>query len=427
MQMDAPSAMAVPKKNLGGIALNRMSQPASRRGRWMVSGLAALSLLAVAGAARADDPPPPLKDNGLALTPPMGWNSWNKFACNVDEALIRKTADAMVSSGMRDAGYKYVVIDDCWHGARDAHGDIQPDPKRFPGGMKALGDYIHSKGLKFGIYSDAGLKTCGGRPGSWGHEYQDAQQYAAWGVDYLKYDWCMAGTQDARSAYYIMSSALQATGRHIVLSICEWGTSKPWLWADKVGNLWRTTGDIYDKWEGVRDYSSGVMNIVDKQVELYPYARPGHWNDPDMLEVGNGGLTNTEYQSHFSLWALMAAPLIAGNDIANMDEATRAILLNKEVIAVNQDTLGAQGRRVRDDGDLEVWSKPLADGSRAVILFNRGAETQSIAVNWTELGYPAGLQAGVRDLWTKKALGKAQGRFAAPVASHGVVMLRITP
>ncbi len=395
--------------------------------RWVVPGIAALSLLAAAGLARAGDPPPPLKDNGLARTPPMGWNSWNRFACDVDETLIRKTADAMVSSGMREAGYQYVVIDDCWHGARDAHGDIQPDAKRFPSGMKALGDYIHAKGLKFGIYSDAGLKTCGGRPGSWGHEYQDAKQYAAWGVDYLKYDWCMAGAQDARSAYYIMSAALQASGRDIMLSICEWGTSKPWLWADKVGNLWRTNGDIYDKWEGVRDYSSGVMNIVDKQAELYPYARPGHWNDPDMLEVGNGGMTAEEYRSHFSLWAMLAAPLIAGNDIVSMDASTQAILTNREVIAVDQDPLGQQGRRVSKEGDLEVWIRPLQGGGRAVVLLNRGAAPAQISLDWSQMDYPATLQAKVRDLWAGKDVGIHTGRYQATAASHGVVMLRVQP
>lgn len=398
--------------------------------RLVVGGLRALSLLLillVSTPAFADDPPPPLVNNGLARTPPMGWNSWNRFACNVDEDLIRKTADAMVSSGLRDAGYQYVVIDDCWHGARDAHGDIQADPKRFPSGMKALGDYIHAKGLKFGIYSDAGLKTCAGRPGSWGHEYQDARQYAAWGVDYLKYDWCMAGTQDAKSAYYIMSSALRASGRDIVLSICEWGGSKPWLWAADVGNLWRTTGDIYDAWEGVRDYSLGVMNIVDKQAELYPYAGPGHWNDPDMLEVGNGGMSQEEYRSHFSLWAMLAAPLIAGNDIANMDAGTRAILTNREIIAIDQDPLGQQARRVAKQGDLEVWSRPLKAGGRAVVLLNRGAAPAKIRVDWSQLGYPATIKAKVRDLWAGKDVGSRSGFYETTAEPHGVVMLTVQP
>jgi alpha-galactosidase len=393
----------------------------------IVSTLAALALGLAAIPALADEPPPPLADNGLARTPPMGWNSWNKFACNVDEALIRKTADAIVASGMKDAGYQYVVIDDCWQGQRDAHGDIQPDARRFPGGMKALGDYIHSRGLKFGIYSDAGLKTCGGRPGSWGHEYQDARQYAAWGVDYLKYDWCMAGEQHAPSSYYIMSRALQETGRDIVLSICEWGGSRPWLWAPKVGNLWRTTGDIYDAWEGVKDYSLGVMNILDKNAELHPFAGPGHWNDPDMLEVGNGGMTAVEYRAHFSLWAMLAAPLIAGNDVSAMDADTRAILTNREVIAVDQDPLGVQARRVSRQGELEVWARPLRGGGRAVVLLNRGKTAAPIRVDWVQLDYPAGLKASVRDLWAAKDVGVMKGGYETQVASHGVVMLTIRP
>ncbi|MBO9708775.1 MAG: glycoside hydrolase family 27 protein [Caulobacter sp.] len=393
----------------------------------VVSTLAALALGLAAVPARADEPPPPLADNGLVRTPPMGWNSWNKFACNVDEALIRKTADAIAASGMKDAGYEYVVIDDCWQGERDAQGYIQPDAKRFPSGMKALGDYIHSRGLKFGIYSDAGLKTCGGRPGSWGHEYQDARQYAAWGVDYLKYDWCMAGGQHAPSSYYIMSRALQETGRDIVLSICEWGGSKPWLWGPQVGNLWRTTGDIYDAWEGVKGYSMGVMNILDRNADLHPYARPGHWNDPDMLEVGNGGMTTEEYRAHFSLWAMLAAPLIAGNDVSAMDADTKAILTNREVIAIDQDPLGVQARRVSKQGDLEVWARPLQGGGRAVVLLNRGKASAPIRVDWAQLDYPAGLKAKVRDLWAAKDLGTMKGGYQASVASHGVVMLTVQP
>lgn len=393
----------------------------------LIALLAAAALALPVVASAADPAPPPRVANGLAQTPPMGWNSWNKFACNIDEATVRRVADAMAGNGMKDAGYQYVVIDDCWHGARDAGGFITYDAKRFPSGIKALADYVHAKGLKFGLYSDAGRKTCGGRPGSQGHEYQDAKTYASWGVDYLKYDWCETGTRNAEEAYTLMADALRETGRDIVFSMCEWGAAKPWLWASAVGNLWRTTGDITDKWDGKHDYSLGVMRILDLNEPLYPFAGPGHWNDPDMLEVGNGGLSTTEYRAHFSLWALMAAPLIAGNDVANMDADTRDILLNKEVIAVNQDRLGVQGRRVRDDGDLEVWSKPLADGGRAVILFNRGAEATSIAVDWTELGYPATLKAQVRDLWAHKDLGKQTGHFVATAPSHGVVMVRIAP
>jgi alpha-galactosidase len=367
--------------------------------------------------------------NGLAKTPPMGWNSWNKFACTIDEKIIRAQADAMVSSGMRDAGYTYLVIDDCWHGARDAAGTIQPDPQRFPSGIKALADYVHAKGLKFGIYSDAGDKTCGGRPGSRGYEFQDARQYAAWGVDYLKYDWCNTGTQDAQASYLTTSRALQATGRPIVFSMCEWGNAKPWLWAKNIGNLWRTTGDIYDGWEGKHPngYSIGMLNILDMQAELGAYAGPGHWNDPDMLEVGNGGMTDSEYRAHFSLWAIMAAPLIAGNDMANMSKETKAILLNKEVIAVDQDALGVQGTRVFKDGDAEVWMRPLKDGGRAAVLLNRGPKPSDIAVTWGMLNYPAHLKAQVRDLWRHADAGTAGGAYKAKVPGHAVVMVTIKP
>ena len=367
--------------------------------------------------------------NGLALTPPMGWNSWNKFGCAINEATVRSQAAAMVSSGMRDAGFRYIVIDDCWQISRDDAGNIVPDPQRFPSGIKALADYVHSKGLKFGLYSDAGEKTCGGRPGSRGHEFQDAQRYAAWGVDYLKYDWCSVGTQDAQSSYLTMSQALQATGRPIVFSMCEWGNAKPWLWARNIGNLWRTTGDIYDAWEGKNSngYSIGMLNIVDMQAELAPYAGPGHWNDLDMLEVCNGGMTDNEYRAHFSLWAVMAAPLIAGNDMANMSKDTHAILTNKEVIAVDQDALGVQANRVLKDGPREVWSRPLKGGGRAVVLLNRSTEPQDIAVNWEQLQYPTHLQAKVRDLWRHADLAPAKGSFGAKVPGHSALMITITP
>jgi len=372
---------------------------------------------------------------GLALTPPMGWNTWNKFACNVSDELVRGMADAMVKSGMKDAGYQYIVIDDCWQVSRDATGNIVVDPQRFPNGIKPLADYVHSVGLKFGIYSDAGAKTCQGRPAGLGHEYQDARTYASWSVDYLKYDWCntLPG-QDARSSYANIRQALDASGRPIVLSICEWGSHQPWLWAKEAGgNLWRTTGDIQDRWAGKKEWSpgnccsNGMLDIVDENEPLYSYAGPGHWNDPDMLEVGNGGMTPTEYRSHFSLWALMAAPLIAGNDLRSMTPEIHDILTNKEVIAIDQDPLGRQGRRVWKDGDLELWSKQLQDGSRAVILLNRGASSRDITASWEQIGYPGHLSAAVRDLWAHKDLGKFTGKFSAPVESHGVVMLTIRP
>jgi alpha-galactosidase len=398
----------------------------SRRSLISLLLLVALSALLAIPASASDD--------GVAQTPPMGWNSWNKFACNVSEDLVKSAADAMVSSGMKDAGYQYIVIDDCWQVSRDANGNIVSDAKKFPSGIKALADYVHSKGLKFGIYSDAGTETCQGRPGGRGHEYQDALMYASWGVDYLKYDWCSAGTQDAPASYATMAQALKATGRPIVFSICEWGTHKPWLWGAEVGgNLWRTTDDITDRFEGRVKWPDGkccsnsVLSILDQEADLYSYAGPGHWNDPDMLEVGNGGMTNTEYRTHFSLWCLLAAPLIAGNDLANMSPDIKAILTNREVIAVDQDPLGAQGRRVKKDGDSEVWSKEMKDGSRAVILLNRGASDTEISAAWTDLGYPGHLSASVRDLWAGKDLGKFTGSFKATVPSHGVVMVIVKP
>jgi len=401
----------------------------------MQRALAFLLLICLAMPAFAQADPnrlPPHLDphrmaNGLALAPPMGWNSWNKFGCNVSEAIVRRVADAIVSSGMRDAGYLYVVIDDCWHGPRDAQGNIGADRERFPSGMRALADYIHSLGLKFGIYSDAGRTTCGGRPGSQGHEYQDALTYASWGVDYLKYDWCATGTRNAEEAYALMADALRASGRDIVFSICEWGGNQPWLWAANIGNLWRTTGDIYDHWDGVDRWQHGVMNIVDSNEPLWPFAGPGHWNDPDMLEVGNGGMSDTEYRSHFSLWAMMAAPLIAGNDVAAMTPATRDILTNREVIAVDQDRLGIQGRRVWRDGTREIWVKPLAGGARALLLLNRGEAPAEIEATWAQLDWPPTLRARVRDLWQHRDLPRASGSFRATVAPHGVVMLRLEP
>lgn len=368
--------------------------------------------------------------NGLALTPPMGWNSWNKFACNVNEQTVRDTVDAIVASGMRDAGYQYVVVDDCWHGRRDADGFITADPQRFPSGIKALADYVHSHGLKFGIYSDAGRLTCGGRSGSQGHEYQDALAYARWGVDYLKYDWCSTGDRNAQEAYAVMADALRQSGRDIVFSMCEWGAAKPWLWAKNIGNLWRTTGDIWDSFstkDKAHDWAHPVTEIVDLNEPLWPFAGPGHWNDADMLEVGNGGMTPTENRSHFSLWAMMASPLMAGNDIAHMDESTRSILLNNEVIAIDQDRLGIQGRRVWKDGVRELWVKPLSGGARALLLFNRGDAPATIRATFEELGWPASLRARVRDLWTHKNARRWAGSIEATVEPHGVKMYRIEP
>jgi len=367
-------------------------------------------------------------DNGLAKTPPMGWNSWNKFGCNVSEQMIRETADAMVSSGMKDAGYRYVVIDDCWQVKRDENGTIVADPERFPSGIKALADYVHSKGLKFGLYSDAGSKTCGGRPGSRGYEFQDARTYAGWGVDYLKYDWCNAERQDSTESYTLMSKALQASGRPIVFSLCEWGSTKPWLWAKDVGNLWRATGDIVNCWDCKEKWGGmGVVHILDLVDGIESYAGPGHWNDPDMLEVGNGKLTPDENRAHFAMWAILAAPLIAGNDLRSMDGETRAILTDKEILAIDQDPLGRQGRRVAKDGEREVWARELQGGYRAVALLNRAATPQSISVKWENLGYPADVKAQVRDVWQHKDLGSATGSFTATVAPHSAVIVTVKP
>jgi alpha-galactosidase len=387
--------------------------------------LAACLFLFLSAAEAQEKSEPPRPSNGLSLTPPMGWNSWNKFACNITEEKVRQATDQMVSTGLKSAGYQYIVIDDCWQGDRDAEGRITADKAKFPSGIEALAAYVHMRGLKFGLYSDAGTKTCGGRPGSRGHEYQDALQYARWGVDYLKFDWCSVGSQDAKSSYLTMSDALRATGRPIVFSMCEWGTAKPWLWASNIANLWRTTGDIWDHWQGPKTYSLGMMDIVDLQVGLSSFAGPGHWNDPDMLEVGNGGMTTEEYRSHFSLWAELAAPLMAGNDLSTMSAATKEILTNAEVIAIDQDALGKQGDRVKKDGDLEVWSRPLKDGGRSVILLNRSDTARDIGVAWEDLGYPSSLEVRVRDLWRHKDLALAKGAFEALVEPHGVVMLRL--
>jgi alpha-galactosidase len=364
----------------------------------------------------------------LAKTPPMGWNSWNKFGCDVSEKLIREMADALISTGMKDAGYQYIVIDDCWQVGRDPQGNIIADPQRFPAGIKNVGDYLHSKGLKFGIYSDAGSKTCQGRPGSSGYEVEDARQYAAWGVDYLKYDWCSSDGVDPKIAYPTMRDALRATGRPIVFSMCEWGRSNPSTWARGVAHLWRTTEDIQDCWNCVNDWGGmGWTLILDKQAGLEKYAGPGGWNDPDMLEVGNGGMTEPEDRAHFSLWCILAAPLMSGNDLRSMSAETRAILTNREVIAVNQDTLGVQGRRLRAEDNAEVWAKKLAGNAVAVVLFNRDTKEKNIAVSLLEIGLAHDSEAGVRDLWAHKDLGRVKGAFAARVEPHSAVMVKITP
>ncbi|MFW6724550.1 glycoside hydrolase family 27 protein [Streptomyces sp. MAR4 CNY-716] len=374
-----------------------------------------------------------------AVTPPLGWNSWNSFGCGVTEDMVRQAADAMVSSGMRDAGYEYVVVDDCWFDPqRDAQGNLRAHPAKFPGGMKALGDYIHSRGLKFGLYQAPTERTCAqrvgtfpGSTGSMGHEVQDARTFASWGVDYLKYDWCSpAGTRDEQVARFsLMRDALRDTGRPIVYSINPNSfhaiTGSTYNWGE-VADLWRTTEDLLDVWQNgnVNSYPMGVGNVVDVNAPLAAQAGPGHWNDPDMLVVGRPGLSLTESRSHFTLWALMAAPLMAGNDIRTMSVDVSAVLRNQRLLAVNQDPLGAGGRRVRDDGATEVFAKPLSDGSVAVGLFNRGDGTATVSASAAQIGLTGG-SFTLTDLWTG-ATSDTSGQITANVPAHGVTAFRIT-
>ncbi len=352
----------------------------------------------------------------------MGWNSWNKFRNQVSDKLVREVADAMVRNGMKAAGYIYVNIDDTWEATRDEQGNIRTNEK-FPD-MKALADYVHGKGLKLGIYSSPGPKTCANYEGSFKHEEQDAKTYAAWGIDYLKYDWCSA-TQvydyhSMPAVYAKMGNALLDSGRPIVFSLCQYGVFHGPQWAAKVGgNLWRTTGDIRDSWDSMSHIG------FDLQVDLAQYAGPGHWNDPDMLEIGNGGMTDTEYRTHMSLWSLLAAPLLAGNDLRDVPPNILEILLNKEVIAVDQDPLGKQAQRVAKEGDLEVWARPLSDGAYAVGLFNRGASASKVTARWSDVGLSG--KAQVRDLWAHADRGPLADQFSADVPSHGVVLIKVQP
>jgi len=363
----------------------------------------------------------------VAATPPMGWNSWNHFHRNVTDAVVRAQADAMVSSGMRDAGYVYVNIDDTWEAGRDSNGVIQTNEK-FPD-MKALADYVHSKGLKLGIYSSPGAQTCAKFEGSLNHEEQDAQTYAAWGIDYLKYDLCglreemkKASTPEAAhqmmiDAYTKMRDALAKTGRPIVYSLCQYGNDAVWRWGTSVGgNLWRTTGDIGDRY-------ASMSQIGFSQAGLAQFAGPGHWNDPDMLEVGNGGMNTDEYRTHMSLWAILAAPLLAGNDLTSMTPETIALLTNKEVIAIDQDPAGKQGDRVSVEGPMEIWARPLADGSKAVGLFNRHPGPIRMKVNFAQVGFSGNVRA--RDIWGAKDLGSIDS-YEAIVPGHGVVLLKVS-
>jgi len=368
-------------------------------------------------------------DNGLARTPPIGWNSWNSFHCDVSAKLVEETADAMVTSGMKAAGYVYVNIDDCWLlKKRSPRGDLVPDPRKFPRGIEAVAAYVHRKGLKLGIYESAGATTCAGYPGSIGHEKEDAAQFARWGVDYLKYDNC----GDYRGETYLqrytaMRDAISDSGRPMVYSLCEWGNEAPWNWAQPVGNLWRTTQDITPRWKTDQPdnvYPRGIMDIADQQAALSAASHPGAWNDPDMLEVGNGYLTADESRAHFSLWALLNAPLIAGNDLRTMSKEVRDILTNREVIAVDQDWGGRQGYRVRDAGKTQVWVKPMSDGSVAVILLNPGRGPVDIEATAQEIGLKHADDYAVRDLW-QHTDSVSHGRIEANVATHSAAMFRV--
>lgn len=358
-----------------------------------------------------------LQSNGLGKTPPMGWNSWNHFNCHIEEKLIRETAEAMVSSGLAAVGYTYINLDDCWAELnRDSGGSLVAKVSTFPSGIKALADYVHSKGLKLGIYSDAGLQTCSQTmPGSLGHEDQDAKTFASWGVDYLKYDNCNNPGTSPKERYPIMSKALLNSGRPIFFSLCEWGAEDPATWAAKVGNSWRTTGDISDNW-------SSMISRADQNNQWASFAAPGGWNDPDMLEVGNGGMTTEEYRSHFSIWALAKAPLLIGTDVRSMSSATFELLSNKEVIAVNQDKLGVQGRKVKQNGDLEVWAGPLSHNRVALVLWNRSPSQANITAYWPDIGLKPQAVVKARDLWAHSTRLSVKGSLSASVDSHACKM-----
>ncbi|WP_343695128.1 glycoside hydrolase family 27 protein [Flavobacterium sp.] len=381
------------------------------------------------------------KFEGLAMTPPMGWNSWNTFATNIDEKLVKETADIMVSSGLAAAGYNYIVLDDGWMTKeRDANGDLIPDPVKFPSGMKALIDYVHSKGLKFGLYNCAGTQTCAGYPGTRGYEYQDARFYAKLGIDFLKYDWCNTKGITAPEAYTTMSNALKTAGRPIVFSLCEWGDNQPWEWGKPVGNLWRISGDIYPcfdcEFKHPENWSSwGFMKIAEMRKDIRKYSGPDHWNDFDMMEVGNE-MNDTEDKSHFAMWCMLSSPLFTGNDYRKMSKETLAILTNKELIAINQDKLGIQGFKHSAEDGLEVWVKPLSDGNWAVTFLNRSEVSKKINFDWkknaikdVDFGYEADFQKTtfkLKNLWTNKDAGNTKKNFTAELASHDCITLKLS-
>jgi alpha-galactosidase len=400
----------------------------------LLCGALAFALaVAVATPARGDTATPSASqsaDAQVAATPPMGWNDWYTFFCNINEQLIKQTADAMVSSGMRDAGYNYVNLDDCWldHN-RDADGNLQADPTKFPDGMKDLADYVHARGLKLGIYEDVGTKTCAGYPGSYGHVQQDADTFASWGIDFVKVDWCnvpfgdfpgMSQQDVAKKLYTEYSNALKATGRPMVFSICEWNPAlEPWKWAPAIANMWRTNNDYGDSWRQ-------ILGNLDREAGLAQYAGPGHWNDPDILMVGHGGLSDTAYRAHFSAWSMLAAPLQAGNDLRSMSAATKETLTNREVIAIDQDSLGVGASRISHTDSADVWTRPLANGDRAIMLFNRTADPISISTTAQAAGLPNAAAYSVRDLWAHTT-SESAGRIAQSVPGYGAAMFRVAP
>lgn len=408
--------------------------------RFSCAALLGFGLLVFPFPGAAENTPGQAGSPALALTPPMGWNSWNTFGPDINAEVVRGVADKIVELGLKDLGYQYVVIDDHWEGGRDAQGHLLANPKKFPAGIKALADYIHGKGLKLGIYSDAGTKTCGGEVGSYGHEEDDAATFASWGVDYVKYDYCNAPDdfQEAIRRYTKMGNALKATGRPMVFSICEWGPRSPWLWGRQAGGqLWRISFDVGDIWDTPHNAYSciGILAAIDASANHEDKAGPGGWNDPDMLVVGlgnkgnikGGGCTVAEYQTQMSLWSVLAAPLMIGCDIRNMDAETRRILTNPEVIAIDQDSLGKQGNRVARAAATDVWQKPLADGGIAVAMLNRSDRPDEITAQWQDLKLKSGTLLTARDLWAHKELGTFAGRISLTVGPHATVLLKLSP
>ncbi|WP_262732138.1 glycoside hydrolase family 27 protein [Gaetbulibacter sp. NE] len=379
------------------------------------------------------------KFEGLAETPPLGWNSWNTFGTDINEKLVMEIADKFEELGFKDAGYEYIVLDDGWMAKeRDANGNLVADPVKFPSGMKALADYIHSKGLKFGLYNCAGYTTCAGYPGSRGYEYQDARSYASWDVDYLKYDWCNTPKLNAEGAYMTMRDALKTAGRPIVFSICEWGDNKPWEWAEDVGHLWRVTGDIINCWDCEVGHgswsSSGVWKIINMRKNIRKAAGPGHWNDLDMMEVGNG-MTDAEDRTHFAMWSMLASPLIMGNDLRTASKETIKTLTNKEVIAVNQDKLGIQGFRFSNENNIEIWIKPLDNDAWALTFVNMSDKPIQLDYDWEKHNIGDDLNGKyvdmkktkftIRDLFNHKDLGDTSKHLKSVIESHDVLMVKL--